>query len=262
MTSAVVEYPESLPAPMGGKITPAERRLISSVAGRPNYRSAQRDYLGTREVSFIYTPAQAAIFREWWAKWLSRGAGWFVADWPLLPQRIGNVFRFTKPPTWALEGGTINGQGYWRVSATVEIRGRGMLPELPVYYVSSKLYPVLEIEYIDLGTGKIWPEPSYYWSESVGLGAAVIAGSSVQTIYTTYSNYAPEGVDLSARVSAGSGTLTIYTTYSNYAPEGVDLSAKVISGSSVSVPSIKYNNYEPEGVDLSATVTAATATVV
>ena len=234
MTSAVVEYPESLPAPMGGKITPAERRLISSVAGRPNYRSAQRDYLGTREVSVIYTPAQAAIFREWWAKWLSRGAGWFVADWPLLPQRIGNVFRFTKPPTWALEGGTINGQGYWRVSATVEIRGRGMLPELPVYFVSSKLYPVLEIEYIDLGTGKIWPEPSYYWSESVGLGAAVIAGSSVQTIYTTY----------------------------NMEPEGVNLSAGVTAGSSVSVPSIKYNNYEPEGVDLSASISTATATIV
>ena len=260
MTSAVVEYPESLPAPMGGKITPAERRLISSVAGRPNYRSAQRDYLGTREVSFIYTPAQAEIFRDWWAKWLSRGAGWFVADWPLLPQRIGNVFRFTKPPTWALEGGTINGQGYWRVSATVEIRGRGMLPELPVYSVSSKIYPVLEIESIDLSTGRIWPQPSYYWNEAIGLGAVVIAASSVQTIYSTY-NMEPEGVNLSAKVTGGAGTVIIYSTY-NMEPEGINLSAKVTGGSSVSVPSIRYDNYEPEGVNLSAKVTTGSGTSV
>ena len=254
----LIEYPAKLPAPLSGRISPTERRFISEVPGRPNYRTRQRDYHGTKDIDFIFTPDEAETFRYWWAKWLARGAVWFVADWPLLPQRMRNVYRFTKPPTWALEGGAINGQGYWRVSATVEIRGRGMLPELPVYSVSSKLYPILEIESITTSLDRIWPEPNYYFREGVTIGASVIAGSGTQITYETY-NAGAEQVHVSAKVIAASATQITYETY-NAGSEQVHVSAKVIAGSSVSVPIIKYDNYPPEGVNVAMAIVAFTVT--
>ena len=137
-----VKYPDTLPAPLSGKITPTDRRLISEVPGRPNFRTFQRDHHGTLDVSFIYTPRETEVFRFWWANWLARGAGFFAADWPLLHSRKDNVFRFTKPPAYELMGGALNGQGYYRVSAVVEIRGRGMMPTLELHSVSSRPYPV------------------------------------------------------------------------------------------------------------------------
>lgn len=142
MSSVVVEYPEGLPAPTTGSVTITERRKGSTIGGRKNFRTFQRDRHGQRTIAFTFTPAQSAIFREWWAEWLKRGGGWFAADWPLPWTRGPSVFRFQDPPQWALMGGTLTGQGYWRVTATVEIRGRGMLPTMEVLYLTSKPYPI------------------------------------------------------------------------------------------------------------------------
>ena len=143
MSSVVVEYPEGLPAPTTGSVTITERRKGSTIGGRKNFRTFQRDRHGQRTIAFTFTPMQAAIFREWWAEWLQCGGGWFAAEWPLPWTRGPSVFRFQDPPQWALIGGTPTGQGYWRVTATVEIRGRGMLPEMEVMYLTSTPYPIV-----------------------------------------------------------------------------------------------------------------------
>lgn len=150
MSSVLSEYPETLPAPMVGVVVPTERRKISSLHGVQNFRTVQRDRHGTRTYAFTYTREQAAIFREWWAEWEQLGGGWFAANWPLPWSRGPNVFRFKGPPSWSMIPGGNKGQGYWRVSGTVEIRGRGMLPTVEVMYLTSTLYPVFFEDSLDL----------------------------------------------------------------------------------------------------------------
>jgi len=151
MSSVLSEYPETLPAPMVGVVTPTERRKISTIGTIKNTRNVQRDRHGTRTVAFVFTPPQAAVFREWWVEWEQLGGGWFAANWPLPWQRGSNVFRFIDPPAWQLVGGGLDGQGYWSVRATVEIRGRGMLPTVEVLYLTSTPYPVIFSDQLDAG---------------------------------------------------------------------------------------------------------------
>ncbi|AXF52919.1 MAG: hypothetical protein [Caudoviricetes sp.] len=146
MSSVLSEYPDTLPAPMVGVVVPTERRRISNLPGVQNFRTVQRDRHGTRTYAFTFTRAQAAIFREWWAEWEQRGGGWFAANWPLPWSRGPNVFRFKAPPSWSMIGGGNDGQGYWRLSGTVEIRGRGMLPTVEVMYLTSTPYPIESVE--------------------------------------------------------------------------------------------------------------------
>lgn len=151
MSSVLSEYPETLPAPMVGVVTPTERRKVGSIAGVQSFRTVQRDRHGTRTYAFTFTKEQAAIFREWWVEWEQRGGGWFAANWPLPWSRGPNVFRFKNPPEWALIGGGIDGQGYWHVSGLLEIRGRGMLPTVEVIYLTSTPYPVIFSDQLDIG---------------------------------------------------------------------------------------------------------------
>lgn len=151
MSSVLSEYPETLPAPMVGVVTPTERRKVGSIGGVQSFRTVQRDRHGTRTYAFTFTKEQAAIFREWWVEWEQHGGGWFAANWPLPWSRGPNVFRFKNPPEWSLIGGGIDGQGYWRVSGSVEIRGRGMLPTVEVMYLTSTPYPVISIENMEIG---------------------------------------------------------------------------------------------------------------
>lgn len=152
MSSVLSEYPETLPAPMVGVVTPTERRKVGSIGGVQSFRTVQRDRHGSRTYAFTFTKEQAAIFREWWVEWEQRGGGWFAANWPLPWSRGPNVFRFKNPPEWSLIGGGIDGQGYWRVSGSVEIRGRGMLPTVEVMYLTSTPYPIVSEDSIDIGS--------------------------------------------------------------------------------------------------------------
>ena len=178
MSSVLVEYPEGLPAPSTGEVRPTERRTISAVGQVKNFRAKQRDRHGTRSYAFTFTPTQAAIFREWWAEWLQRGGGWFAANWPLPWSRGPNVFRFVDPPQWQLIGGQINGHGYWRVSGICEIRGRGMLPTVEVMYLTSKPYPIDDINIISL-------------SELIPSGGAIRLGFIANMEFANISNFAP-----------------------------------------------------------------------
>ena len=251
----LIEYPAKLPAPLSGRISPTERRFISEVPGRPNYRTRQRDYHGTKDIDFIFTPDEAETFRYWWAKWLARGAGWFVADWPLLPQRLRNVYRFTKPPQWALEGGGIKGKGYWRVSATVEIRGRGMLPELPVDSQTSKVYPIEALD--DLGAAFTDARGPAFIGYMEDMNAAFDALSATGT-YIIYSSYAMEPENMNAAFDALSATGT-YIIYSSYAMEPENMNAAFDALSAVMIVKlITYSNYEPEYMDVAFESISAT----
>jgi hypothetical protein len=131
-------YPDTLPHPEVGQFTPRERRAINREFMRP----ISRDRAGTRSVAFTFTPAQAREFREWYQEWVTMGGGMFAAPWPMPWGRGPHVFRFVEPPSWQLVGGGLNGQGYWRVTADVELRGRGEMPTLEVFTVTSKPYPI------------------------------------------------------------------------------------------------------------------------
>lgn len=219
-----VKYPDTLPAPLSGKITPTDRRLISEVPGRPNFRTFQRDHHGTLDVSFIYTPRETEVFRFWWANWLARGAGFFAADWPLLHSRKDNVFRFTKPPAYELMGGALNGQGYYRVSAVVEIRGRGMLPTLELHSVSSRPYPVEELDVMDVGTPELFRLPPVVGhGDDLNMGDISNFTMSYTGIkYTTY-RLEPENINVGKIENFNITGQVILITYSNYEPELLDV---------------------------------------
>lgn len=256
MSSVLVEYPEGLPAPSVGEVKPTERRTISSVGQIRNTRTIQRDRHGTRTVAFTFTPAQAAIFREWWVEWLQLGGGWFSANWPLPWSRGPNVFRFTDPPQWNLIGGRLDGQGYWQVKGTCEIRGRGMLPTAEVMYLTSTPYPIEVIEGMGLAAGNVRELPTLGYVEAFGLGASVITATAWNGFQKI--NLKPEGFDLYARVISASSIETIYSKIT-LKPEGFELSAKVISANSY-IGLVTYGNYPKEGFELSARVIGASST--
>lgn len=125
-------YPASLPCPQTSAASSVERRLMAP-ADRPLYAvAASRDRIIIENVTWPpMSPAKFVEFRRWWRDDLLLGGAWFAADWPL-PSGSGMVARrFIGAPRWEWVSG-----GFWRVSASTEVRVRG---ELPMHY------PVVEV---------------------------------------------------------------------------------------------------------------------
>lgn len=122
----LIVYPSSLPVPSAAPVQSVDRRVLGGDQGPFEARTVQRDRLAVQSVTFPpFTRDQAEVFDAWWRDTLVRGGAWFAASWPL-PQGSEPVARrFIGPPTWRLDS------GYWRVSATMEVRGRGLDPALP-----------------------------------------------------------------------------------------------------------------------------------
>ena len=123
---AAVIYPSSLPDPSVSIVTPAERRSLSDLPGGPRQvRSLQRDYLATQRVEWsALTADEAAILHAWWTDTLTHGGAWFASTWPCPQGWVSIVRRFMGAPQWTHLPG-----GIWRVSAEVQVRGRGMFPD-------------------------------------------------------------------------------------------------------------------------------------
>lgn len=258
MSSVLSEYPETLPAPMVGVVTPTERRKVGSIGGVQSFRTVQRDRHGTRTYAFTFTKEQAAIFREWWVEWEQRGGGWFAANWPLPWSRGPNVFRFKNPPEWSLIGGGVDGQGYWRVSGSVEIRGRGMLPTVEVLYLTSTPYPVESIDELSIRAGGISPHPGYgIGFESLGLGAKITDGRASNG-FVTYTRYLPEAIGISGLVVSAQVSQTIYSSYT-YVVENVFLLGNIVSANA-QVILVSYKNYKVEAVSLNGKLLSGIAT--
>lgn len=257
MSSVLSEYPGTLPAPMVGVATPTERRKVGSIGGVQSFRTVQRDRHGTRTYAFTFTKEQAAIFRDWWAEWEQRGGGWFAANWPLPWSRGPNVFRFKNPPEWSMIGGGIDGQGYWRVSGSVEIRGRGMLPTVEVMYLTSTPYPIVSIDSIGVNANRVWESPSIQdYMDGMSFSAGIIS-IDARDIYQQYSMQ-PEALSLSASILSIYSETTSYRTYS-IKPEGLSVSSGVLEITASEVL-IVYRNNRPEGISLAANITSIAST--
>jgi hypothetical protein len=119
-------YPATLPTPQAASIQSVERRVLSS-EGFFESRAGQTDRLSIEEITFPpLTPAEALIFDAWWRDDLLEGGIWFAAAWPRPEGQTSVARRFLRPPSWDYIGAPDS--GYWRVTATFEVRGTGELP--------------------------------------------------------------------------------------------------------------------------------------
>jgi hypothetical protein len=122
-----IVYPATLPTPQAASIQSVERRVLSS-EGYFESRAGQTDRLSIEEIAFPpLTPAEALIFDDWWRDDLLEGGIWFAAAWPRPEGQTSVARRFLRPPSWDYIGAPDS--GYWRVTATFEVRGTGELPE-------------------------------------------------------------------------------------------------------------------------------------
>jgi hypothetical protein len=117
-----VVYPITLPGPEQAPVVPNDRAIRYGSDPRES-ASFQRDFAGTQDLRFRFTADQAAVFQAWWQTTLIYGGLFFAADWPLPAGVMTAVRRFLSPPSWQHVA-----NGTWDVSAKVEIRGAGVLP--------------------------------------------------------------------------------------------------------------------------------------
>jgi len=83
-----------------------------------------RDRLGTEQVQFLLTFEETLIWRNWFDNEQLNGGAWFFASWRLPSGREG-VYRFVDAPSYPEFIPPVG----WRVTATLEVRGRGMAPQ-------------------------------------------------------------------------------------------------------------------------------------
>lgn len=122
---AVIRYPDNLPAPWVATIKSNERRALDDLPGLRQTRYLQRDRLATQQMQFVfYKLDDVQTFYAWVRDTLFEGGAWFAADWPL-PQGGTGVRKFIQKPAYP----TLQGVGVWTVTATCEVRGRGVLPD-------------------------------------------------------------------------------------------------------------------------------------
>lgn len=125
---AYVLYPVTLPGPQRADIQSVERRRVTPADWPYEARARQTDMKAIQQIVFpAFTASQAEIFNDWWSNILDGGGNWFAAKWALPDGWSYGVRRFLETPKWEFLG-----RGYWRVSAVMEVRGRGELPVLPL----------------------------------------------------------------------------------------------------------------------------------
>ncbi len=120
-------WPASLPSPIELPYQPRDRRAKSELPGVRQTRTLWRDSAALAEVEWFFTRSQLAAFREFVEDTLVAGTAWFSAGWRS-PAGGTQVYKFRSPPAYS---DFIAGQGGWRVSASLEVRGRSMLPQVP-----------------------------------------------------------------------------------------------------------------------------------
>lgn len=153
-------YPASLPCPMPGSFTPRQRRAASSIDGPLQQRARQRDAAGmTSQYTYVYTPAQMAVWLAWYRETLLSGRRWFAADLPGRDGMVQRIVRYTSVRQQLL------GAGIYRVEATFEQRGASM-------DVSASQGPIA-------------------WSTSLSDVYWIISGSANETAHITQSNGPP-----------------------------------------------------------------------
>lgn len=129
-TSDPFQYPDTLPSPATVNLRPADRLRRGEVPGPNSQHARERDFRAADDITFVFSPTQAAIFDAWW-RGLRNGGASFVARWPVpAGWREATIRTFTSTPTWERLSG-----GNFRVSVSTEILGRSILQELASDYV-------------------------------------------------------------------------------------------------------------------------------
>lgn len=246
-TGVPVLYPSGLPGPTAAPLTPTERRLASEVPGMVQYRGIQRDFHARQRVQWMLTADQAERWQNWWRIDLLRGGLWFAANWPLLPGRVNNVYRFAGPPSWDFIPGGPRGRGMRRVSAALEVRGRGELPREYLLIVTSRPYPVEAEDSISIGfqldalRSQTWPD------DEMDIGFS-LDGGSLRAPLVNYGLWPAEEVDLAFTLDGGSLRSTLIR-YQNWPAEEMDL-AFTLDGGSLRVALIRYQNWPAEEMNI------------
>jgi hypothetical protein len=128
MTALV--YPTSLPVPSRVPRRAAERRGLSTGPGPMQARAKSRDWLADHDLEFVYSPAEMAIFKDWWQDTLQYGGAWFAAHgWPSADPSVGGVYQFKGGVRTAHRG-----EGNQRIQAVAQERGRGVDPQMVVCF--------------------------------------------------------------------------------------------------------------------------------
>lgn len=117
--ATITTYPTTLPGPdSGAKVVSAERRIIGPLPGVLTARTVQTDRLGTQDLTWLFTAAQAGVFRDWVDATLVSAGAWFLATWPVPEGLIVRARRFTGKLNWRYVPG-----GSWQVTVTSELMG-------------------------------------------------------------------------------------------------------------------------------------------
>lgn len=119
-------YPASLPCPQTARYAPLERRQMGTPERPREARALQRDRGATETATWPpLTTAQFETLMDWWRGNLVFGGAWFAATWPSPQGRVALVRKFIQQPRRTFMAG-----GFWRVTAMLEVRGVGELPQL------------------------------------------------------------------------------------------------------------------------------------
>lgn len=116
-------YPDTLPGPRSLTFQSAERRGLSTDPGPRQVQPKQLDRLGIESVEFVYSHDEVAVFVDWLDNAIGRAGAWFLANWPN-PKGGALVRRFIGEPSYPQYFPAVG----WRVTATCEVRGRGLNP--------------------------------------------------------------------------------------------------------------------------------------
>jgi len=124
----LIVYPSTLPPPSGYPIARREGRALPQGAGNEAPRARMRDAIVDADtVRWRYTPAEMAVWREWFHDTLLDGQLWFAAT---LPGRGGWLPRVARYIGEQLQL-THLGAGIWEVSCRLELRGLSVAPATP-----------------------------------------------------------------------------------------------------------------------------------
>lgn len=121
-------YPSILPCPTSTSVQRLERRALSGddMRGPRDSRPVSVDKTSTQPLEFIFrSQALLQAWLDWYETTLDNGSAWFAASWPQPEGGVG-VRRFLGAPSYPEY---IPPKKMWRVIATCQIRGRGMLPD-------------------------------------------------------------------------------------------------------------------------------------
>jgi hypothetical protein len=121
-------FPSILKAPQSAMLTPAERRALSEIEGKRSARALSVDRLVQQDVVFtLLNGEELNTWLHWGRIELIDWSCWFVANWSQ-PQGGAGVRRFVGAPSYPKYFANVG----WLVNATVQVRGRGELPNVDV----------------------------------------------------------------------------------------------------------------------------------